>query len=128
MALTEGRCSFSNFKILFQVKEQNSPQGIALAKVVICIGPAGMAEFHKCASAVAERELEASDGADGMARSCYTLPLDGVGVGFEDLPLEARSISGMRGEGFVFAVRACRATSPARVRWSVPDRSPEARH
>jgi len=68
VALTEGRCGVSNLKILVQVKEQDSPQRIALAKVIVCLGPAGVAEFDECASAFALRELEASDAADGMAR------------------------------------------------------------
>ena len=84
VALTEGRCGVSNLKILLQVKEQDGPQCIALAKVTVFLGPAGVTEFDEYASALALRELEASDGADGMARPCNTLPLDGLSIRSEN--------------------------------------------
>jgi hypothetical protein len=78
------------------MKHKNRPQGIALEKVAVRVGPARVAEFHGCASAVYRRQLELGDGAKGVAWSDQALPFNRARVRFENLPFEGGPVMGMR--------------------------------
>src|SRR5882757_260823 len=103
--LGKGRASLLCAQILPQMKKQNSPKGIALAKVAVGVGPAGVTELDQRAAVAERRDFKTGARAHRMPRACDALPLDRPRVRLDDLPFKGRIVLGVRGEKFILPVR-----------------------
>src|ERR1700733_5554099 len=87
------------------MKKQNSPKGIALAKVAVGVGPAGVTELDQRSAVAERREHKTGARAHRMPRACDASPLDRVRVRLEDFPFKGRTFLRVRREGFVLSIR-----------------------
>src|SRR5260370_14545684 len=86
--LAKGRASLLCVQILLQMKEQNSLEGVALARAAVGVGPAAVTELDERAAIAERRELKAGSRAHRVPRACDALPLDRVGVRLQDFPFK----------------------------------------